>query len=269
MLSNTRFVIAIAVLFGAGCALCVPAWTQAASEHGKTAPASHPIHKTAIVYEDKEIRVVIPSGWSVVPESAIKRPDGPAMSLGNSVSQGAGKLILETSRYTLGIAYNTSHASGVEGGRFIEAFNIPWPGIDDAWTCSGQLREYPQPASRHLIFINLIVETGDEKVRENCAIQKELGSWREKDGQKEKEYDYGDRRWFGGYFTTEYGGYFFGGDSDGCGLKAYTLTSQATTPDGLPIADIPNQDNNHELEKTIQEAIDIVNSIQYKRCAPF
>ena len=83
-----------------------------------------------------------------------------------------------------------------------------------------------------------------------------------------KEYDYGDRRWFGGYFRTKYGGYFFGGD-DGCGLKAYSLTSQATTVDRLPIADIPNQKNNPALEKTIQEAIDIVNSIHYKRCLPF
>jgi hypothetical protein len=223
--------------------------------------------QTSTEYEDKEIRVVIPATWSAVPESAVKRPDGPVMSLGNSVSQGEGKLLLEKNGYTLGLAYHTGHASGVEGRRFIEVFNIPWPGIDDAWTCSGYLREYPQPASRHLIFVNLVVETGDKKLRENCAIRTDLGSWREKDGQK--EYDYGDRRWFGGYFRTEYGGYFFGGNHDGCGLKAYTLTGQATTPDQLPIADIPTQNNDSELEKTIQEAIDIVNSIQYQRCAPF
>lgn len=77
--------------------------------------------------------------------------------------------------------------------------------------------------------------------------------WTEKAGQK--EYD-GDERWLGGYFAAEYGGYFFGDNDGGCGLKAYTLTSQATTPDRLPIADIPNQNNDPALERIIQEAIE-------------
>jgi hypothetical protein len=208
--------------------------------------------KSLKIYEDSEIKVRIPAGWS--------RLDNP-----KEKSHG-GTLLLEKPGFTLSLAYHTGHASGIEGGRFIEIFDIPWPGVDDGWTCSGYLREEPWPASRHLVFINLIVESGDPRVRENCGIQKDLGSWIEKDGQK--EYD-GDQRWFGGYFRTEYGGYFFGSDNDGCGLKAYALTSQAGTPDRLPIADIPNQDNNPALKRTIQEAIDIVNSIHYKRCKPF
>ena len=39
-------------------------------------------------------------------------------------------------------------------------------------------------------------------------------------------------------------------------------TSAARTPDQLPAAEDPH------LEQVIQEAIDIVNSIHYKRCAP-
>lgn len=209
--------------------------------------------KSLKAYEDSEIKVRIPTGWSILLSPKDKAHEG--------------TLLLEKPGYTLSLAYHTGHASGIVGGRFIEIFNIAWPGLDDAWTCSGYLREEPWPASRHLIFVNVIVETGDPKVRENCGIHEELGSWSEKDRQK--EYDYGDRRWFGGYFRTEHGGYFVGGDENGCGMKAYTLTSQAATPDQLPIAEIPNQNNNPALEKIIQEAIDIVNSIQYKRCRPF
>jgi hypothetical protein len=188
------------------------------------------------------------------------------VSLGNSADQGHGKLTLETNGYILGIAYHTDHASGIEGGRFIEIFSISWPGIDDGWNCSLYLQEYPQPASRHLIFINLIVDSGDENVRENCAIPGSLGAWT---GNNERKEYQGERRWFGGYFRTSAGGYFFGSNGEGCGLKAYTLTSQASTPDQLPDAGNPILGNVPSLETTISEAIDIVDSIHYKRCSPF
>ena len=178
------------------------------------------------------------------------------MSLGNSISQGQGKLILEKNGYTLGIAYNTSHASGVEGGRFIEAFNIPWPGIDDVWDCSMYLRGYSQPASRTLIFNNFIIDSGDPQVQEHCGIPKDLGAL------DEENVFQGERRWFGGDFTTADGALFFESKGAGCGLKAYTLTYQAKTPDLLPVERDP------KLKKMIQEAIDLVNDIHYKRCAP-
>jgi hypothetical protein len=243
--------------------LTVATSVNAPAQASPTALGNPIVPKKSSVYEDREIRVTIPPGWRTLSDAETKKSAG---SLGNSVSQAKGKLILAKNGYVLGIAYNTDHASGIEGGRFIEIFDIPWPGLDDAWNCSMYLRQDPWPASRHLIFANLIVDTGDPKVQENCNIQKELGSWSEKDGQK--QYD-GDRRWFGGYFTTEYGGYFFGGNDDGCGLKGYTLTSQARTPEKLPINDILSQNTSSPLRKIIQEAIDIVNSIQYKRCKPF
>jgi len=246
--------VTVAAMMAAGLyGFAAPAYAQVSNAERKEGHNQHATRERLTTYEDREIKVVIPRGWRIVQASGAKA--------------GAGEVALGKASYTLRLAYHTEHASGIEGGRIVEAFDIPWPGIDDAWTCAVYLREDPQPASRHLIFINLIVDTGDEDVRKNCAIPKELGSWSEKDGRK--EYDYGDRRWFGGYFRTEYGGYFFGGNEDGCGLKAYTLISQAKTPERLPIADIANQNNNPELTKIIQEAIDIVNSIQYKRCAPF
>lgn len=173
--------------------------------------------------------------------------------------------MLERSGYRLSLGYDTGHASGIEGGRFIEAFSMGWSGLEDAWTCSGYLREFPQPASRQLIFINLILDTGDARVRENCAIPKELGVWTEKGGAKEYK---GTSRWFGGYFRAAEGGYFFDSKGADCGLKAYTLTSDAAAPAQFPIADSPMFQTNPALENVIREAIDIVNSIQYKRCPP-
>jgi hypothetical protein len=235
------------------------------SHHQNSRPTEW--NPTPRMYDDPEIKVTIPKDWEIWSNAEIER-SAPTNSLGNSIDQiGPGRLILEKNGYVLGLAYHTDHASGIEGGRFIEIFNIPWLDVDQAWTCGGYMNGYPYPASRNLVFLNLIVESGEEKVRENCGIQKDLGAWIEKDGKK--QYDDGDRRWFGGYFITKYGGYFFGGNEDGCGLKAYTLTTLAKTAGQLPIANIPNQGNNPALEKIIQEAIDIVNSIQYKRCAPF
>jgi len=242
-------VVAAVILPG----IVIPIYAQPHSAEPKQGQNSHAVKKPPKDYEDGEIKVRIPPGWLIVSNSQDKGREG--------------ALLLEKNGYTLSLAYHTGHASGIYGGRFVEIFGLNWPGIDDAWTCSGYLQQIPQPASRHLIFVNVIVPTGDDKVRENCGIEKEFGMWTEKDGQK--EFDYGDRRWFGGYFQDLGGGYFFGDDEDGCGLKAYTLTSDATSPERLPIANISSQNNNPTLEKIIQEAIDIVNSIHYKRCRPF
>ncbi len=219
--------------------------TSVASKHRGTA-------KSLKVYEDSEIKVTIPTGWSILLSPKDKAHEG--------------TLVLEKPEYQLSLAYHADHASGIDGGRLVEILEIPWEQDDAGVNCSGYLRREPWPASRNLIFINLVVDSGDPRVQENCDIKGGLGSWTEKAGQK--EYD-GDARWLGGYFAAEYGGYFFGGNDGGCGLKAYTLTSKARMPDQLPIADIPNQNNNPALEKIIQEAIDIVNSIQYRRCSPF
>jgi hypothetical protein len=202
------------------------------------------------IFEDREIKVRIPRGWRILSDAEIKDID----SLGNSVSQGSGKLILQKNAYTLGLAYNTDHASGVDGGRFIEILNIPWPGVDDAWDCSLYLSEYPQPASRILMFANVLVDPNKAGIGEHCGIKIDSRAWGDENGAI--------RRWFGGYFTTAEGGYFLDSRGEGCREKAYTFTFQEKRPDHLP------NFNDHALKKMIQEAIDIVDSIQYKRCAP-
>jgi hypothetical protein len=215
---------------------------------------------TARVYEDDEIRVAIPTGWKV---SAGDHPAvGPytvngRIAAGSSVTQAKGKLLLEEHGYTLALAFDTGYASPV--GRFIEMLRIPWLNPDEAWTCSGQFIRTPQPVSRTLMLINLILDTGISKVRENCGIEKDVGNWT---GEGTKRGFVGERRWFAGYFTTSDMGYFFQSAGDSCGEKTYTLTSDAETPNELPPFDDPN------LKRVTTEAIDIVNSIHYKRCPP-
>ena len=112
--------------------------------------------KTRRVYEDSEVRIAIPTGWSIVPKDELSRNGGVGASLGNSVSGADGKVVLEKGDYVLGITYHTDHASGIEGGRFIEIFNIPWPHIEDPWTCSLYLRGSVYPANRILTFTSLV-----------------------------------------------------------------------------------------------------------------
>src|SRR5579872_3180411 len=136
-------------------AVCIRTYAQTAvkqgighrSQTGRTVPD---------VFEDDEVRIPIPNGWTV------SSGDHPAVdpygngAAGNSVDNAKGKLLLRKGRYTLAIAYDTEHASGVTGGRFIEALTIPWLDPMEAWECNGSFTAIPQPASRMLIFQNLI-----------------------------------------------------------------------------------------------------------------
>jgi hypothetical protein len=240
--------IAAVVFLGTGSLTCAHAQTVESRTHDSATVKNSPK-----IYEDREIKVRIPPGWRILSDAEIKSTTS-GDSLGNSVGQGGGKLILQKNTYVLGLAYNTSQASGVEGGRFIEIFNIPWPGVDDAWDCSLYLSGYPQPANRVLMFTNVLVDPNKAGIGEHCGIKIDSRAWGDENGAI--------RRWFGGYFTTAEGGYFFGSRGEGCGEKAYTLTFQERRPDRLP------NFNDGAAKKIIQEAIDIVDSIQYKRCAP-
>ena len=165
--------IAVAAAIAPRIVIPASAQTQSVESNHSGVPAAA-ARKSPRIYEDGEIKVEIPEAWSIVSNPNSSNP---------GKKHPEGTLLLVKRGYTLSLAYHTGHASGIDGGRFIEIFNIPWPGVDDGWTCGGYLREDPWPASRQLIFVNLIVESGDPKVRENCGIQRELGSWSEKDGQ--------------------------------------------------------------------------------------
>ena len=74
---------------------------------------------------------------------------------------------MERSDYKLSIAYHAGHAGPVEGGRFLEAFDIPWPNVDDGSTCALYFDTDVLPASRVLLFKTLIVDTS--KARSTSA----------------------------------------------------------------------------------------------------
>ncbi|HEY3971813.1 MAG TPA: hypothetical protein VGM18_02350 [Candidatus Sulfotelmatobacter sp.] len=249
-----KFVTALAMGTAAACGFTAQAPAQTPTPVSKRPQSSRHKATPAKIYEDREINVVIPAGWRIVPDAALKDPDGLAISLASSVSQAEGKLILEKNGYTLGLAYRTGHASGIEGGRLNEAFNIPWPGVEDVAECGAYLRSHTQPASRIFIFNNLIVDPADPKARESCGLDQNLKAWSDENGMK--------RRWFGGNFATADAGLFLDSLGEGCGQKLYTLTFQARHPERLP------DDRDPNLKKMIGEAIDIVNSIHYERCPP-
>ncbi len=215
-------------------------------------------------YENDEVVIPIPADWTRKPE---KHPalnsyhEQDAIAASNSVLQAKGKLLLAKDGYTLALAYRTEHASGIRGGRFIEAFNIPWLAVDQAWTCSLHLTQVPQSASRTLLFNNILIDAEKPGVRAKCGLPETFS-------QRITAFETGceeliGRRWFAGYFATNDGGWFFDESADAsCGCKMFSLTTSATKPDQLPIPE------DSHLQEIIQEAINIVNSIHYKRCSP-
>jgi len=196
-----------------------------------------PVH----IHEDEEVKIPIPASWAIS-------------------DKGSGRIVLKKDRYTLSLLYHTMHASGIQGGRFVEMMQIPWLDINQAWACSSALRRIPYPATRQLMFMNLILDTSDPQVRETCGITKNLGGyWKEEKGVRKFVES---QRWLAGHFTTAEGGWFFYSQRFDCQAKVYTLTYQAKTPEELLLPNDPG------LRRVIDEATDIVNSIHYKSCAP-
>lgn len=229
---------------------------HAQSRSTKSPPAEKPkAHPSPRVYEDDEIKLRIPEGWAIINTSAANANAREGGFLGNGVIDAKRNLLLAKDGYTLALAYDTEHASGVNGGRFEEVFAIPWLSEDVLGLCSLHLASYPLPAGRTLLFTNLYADTGVPEVREACSIPQDLVY------KTDKKF-VGERRWIAGYFTTAYSGWFFASAGEGCGLKAYVLTAPAKTPNQLPDPDDPT------LKTIIQQAIDLVGAVHYKRCPP-
>lgn len=201
----------------------------------------HTVRTAIKVYEDNQIRVAIPSGWTV---GDLDRPVERYPTSGPSIPHPGGGLVLTKQGYTLAVAHSAGHAS--PNGRFGEVFRMPWlPDVADEDACVRFLHEVAQPVDRRLIFVNLVFRIDNSAGLKTCNIRGDEAS-----------------RWFAGYFTTAEGNWFFGSTGPDCAEKIYTLTAGATTPAELPSADDP------ALQKIIGEAIDIVVSIHYKRCPP-
>lgn len=214
-------------------------------------------------YEDDQVKIVIPSGWSLsLPSNqAIPKTDLPSIAQIFAPPPGNG-VFLEKDGYTLTLAYVASHASGIRGGRIIEVFRVPW--IDDPFegeSCVGLLRRTPRRADETLQFVSLILDPLNAGVRLKCRVPKALG----REVYSTKGLDtVTKQRWFAGYFTTPppYQPLFFESDGAECAEKAYILSSGAMSPSELPTVNDP------VLNKIISESIRIVASIKYKHCPP-
>lgn len=215
----------------------------------------------ADVFEDDEVRIPILAGWKRALQFS-PSSHNPFHGSDNGKPRDfpiTGTLLLQRDGYTLTLAYDTQQVSGVIGGRIIEIFDIPWvaesPG--DEWACAGSFSSVPQPAGRMLLFRNLIVDSGSEHTREACNIPVLTAKTSPGAGD-------GRQRWFGGYFTTSQGGYYIDQDCGQslCRQLAYTLSTSAKTAGDLPEPDDPL------LAEIVQQAIDIVESIEYKKYQP-
>jgi hypothetical protein len=67
--------------------------------------------KSLKVCEDSEIKVTIPTGWSILLNPKDKAHEG--------------TLVLEKTGYQLNLLYHAHHPSGIVGGRLIEILEIP------------------------------------------------------------------------------------------------------------------------------------------------
>lgn len=201
-----------------------------------------PVSKASNVFEDDEIRIVIPSGWKRV---RLEDRVGDFPLTGVSIPSGENGVALAKQGYMLALKHNAGHSSPI--GRFEEVFRMPWlPDVADEAGCERYLGAYPHPVNRRLIFISLNFDIDNQEGLNACDFPRSGGP----------------TRWFAGYFSVAKGAVFFDSEGPACPEKVYSLTTRARTPTDLPRADDP------VLKKIISEAIEIVSSVHYKRCPP-
>jgi hypothetical protein len=135
--------------------------------------------------------------------------------------------------------------------------------MDRAGRCGDHLTSGPQPASRTLMFVNLLMDSGIADIRKSCGVPEVLAQWFSvpQDGPQATT-----RRSVGGFFSTEVYRWFLDGTpgsfTETCKTRMYSLTTSAKRPGQLQRPSYP------QLQRIIQESINIVDSIEYKRCAP-
>lgn len=253
------FVGAAALGFGA----VSSAQSTAAVSIPSRVPRQRHNHAPPSFFENAEIGIHIPPGWSVsVPDyDPYSKTQFPSMTAFNALAglDPRSGLILTKNGYTLALAYETGHTSGVEGGRFEEEFRMPWIEDDQGSECSLHFKTSQHPVDGALIFTDLILDPSNPDVRKVCVLPENFANKANGKGSKRLM---GKHRWFAGSFSTATQGWFMDSSNPYCADKAYALTSPATTPNELPLAEDP------ALKNIVNEAIGIVGSIRYKRCAP-
>jgi hypothetical protein len=214
-------------------------------------------------FENVELKLQIPPGWSIaIPDyDSRSKAEFPPMTSSIALTglDPRSGLVLTKRAYTLVLAYETGHASGISGGRFAEILRIPWLDDGEDGACTDKFQVRNQPVDRTLTFTNLILEQGDPTVLNECGFPDKLAG-KQRGGRRKNSAV--RNRWFAGFFGTATPGWFIESNNEYCADKAYFMVSAATDPNQLPFVDDP------KLKKIIDEAIEIVASIRYKRCPP-
>jgi hypothetical protein len=201
---------------------------------------SQPSQALGTVYEDDQMKVVVPASWTVsTSDPAVKSPSHP----GRNVQ-------LFRDGYTLALTYQSAPPTGKPGlasesGGFGQVFAVSWLTPAQTDGCGFSLRRSQNPISQSMFFIGFWMDTANAGVRKSCGIPADVGP-----------------RWFGGFFTIPNGGYFLQFRGDGCAQMTYTLIPKAGAAAELPALADP------ALKEIAQEAGRIVSTIQYKRCTP-
>jgi hypothetical protein len=217
--------------------------TQAQNAHTRVAADAN-------LYEDGSVSFVVPVGWHI--EKTFRRVDDPAQPHPPAVPETFvpgpdDGILLTTNGYTLTLAYRASHASPLAGGRFVEVFRFPWlEDVSDEWRCDGYLEDVPRGRPKSFRLFDLVFKQPDSAMQTACAIPPEIAG----------------RRWFGAYFNTARGHYYFDSEGSDCPQKAYTLTSSAVS-----FAELPDPSDS-TLRSVIDTATKLVSSIHYKSCPP-
>lgn len=241
------------LLVTTACAVALHAYAQSSRDDRASGSTTNSSESTSASghYEDEYFSIRFPQSWRIArtdltPARLFAEHPGVTQfpTTGNGV-------LLVRDGYTLALANSAGQTSGIQGGRFFEVFGMPWlmgRDISEVWDCDVRLREEPGPANNgQLRSFNIIFKSLDSAGRKVCGIPENLRV---------------EGRWFAGYYSTTQGSWLFDGDGTNCPEKAYTLTTHARTPDQLPFVDDP------ALRRVLNEAMSIVASIRYKRCAP-
>jgi hypothetical protein len=132
------YAAALAALYGSIIAYAqTPSTGSRHSEKEKT----HLPTTVSRIYEDNQIRIVIPPGWTV---GNVDRPVERYPTAGPSIPHPGNGLVLTKQGYTLALAHSMGRSS--PNGRFGEVLRMPWlPDVADEDACGRFLREVAQP----------------------------------------------------------------------------------------------------------------------------
>ena len=239
------------------------------TDDAQLVPSSATNNPLQNIFEDDRIKVIVPRGWTVEPEtSPVYGADY------NVVGERIVGAVLKNGNYRLYLLTHKSQASGIVGGRFAEivSYVSPWLANvpnDFGNTCIGHLQNQATPVNRQLSRVDLYFNPAKVKKQSQLTAFKQCGRPARR----------GDL-WYGSYFTETCpaggqpplerdrgcDGYFLvyqnlsgkAPQQDPDWEMVYALTYNTNSPNGIPLR------GDRTLRRVMQEANGIIDSIKYK-----